>query len=79
MRRATARNRSARFIFTYRQEKADGPMSPEEWRGWVARVPDAEQGGQGAAPTQKWFRSLEELPGILRSMLGGEDALKRKD
>ena len=66
---APHRASSARFICAYRREKSDGPLEGDaEWRGWIARVPDA--GGQRPAePAQKWFRSLDELPALMRAML----------
>lgn len=71
---AQRRATSARFILTYRREKSDGPTGDAEWRGWVARVPDAGERRPLREPEQKWFRSFDELPGILRRMMGEEDA-----
>jgi len=68
------RAHSARFIFTYRREKSDGPIGEEEWRGWVARVPNTGEDRPLSKPEQKWFRSLDELPGLLRAMLNEPDA-----
>lgn len=74
MTNARRRATSARFIFTYRREKPDGPIGEAEWRGWVARVPDAGERRPLAEPEQRWFRALDELPALLRAMLGEEDA-----
>ncbi len=70
---AQRRATSARFILTYRREKPDVPTGDAEWRGWVARVPDADETRTTGEPNQKWFGSLAQLPEIIRGMLGEED------
>ena len=59
------------FLVTWRREK-ELPESGEVWRGSI-KVLAPDEGPVAGASRLRWFRRLEDLPLILRKILGGPD------
>ena len=65
--------KSYRFVVVYRCEPREIPGAAGEWRGWVARVPDPrEREMKGTEETRRGFLELEELPGVIRKLMGDQ-------
>ena len=61
-----------RFVVLLRGERRDGEEAQIEWRGWIRRVPDISELGGEIGVEQVAFRTLEELPAIVRMLMRGE-------
>jgi hypothetical protein len=62
-----ARTNIYRFVVIYMHEAREIPGAPEIWRGQVTYVSSSPPGGE--IGSRAAFTTLEELPGILRSLL----------
>jgi len=59
-----------RFVVVWRREPREISGAAPEWRGWVARVPDARQ--RNISPQQEdrvGIRSLEDAPDAMRRLI----------
>ncbi len=71
---------SYRFVVAYRREPREIGGAAEEWRGWVQRVPEPNEGVFAEESDRIWFGDLKELPGVVRSLIeriGSEESTGR--
>lgn len=62
-----------RFVVLLRGEPRDRAGTQAQWRGWITRVPDATELASGFEPQPIAFGTIDELPGIIRSVMQGAD------
>lgn len=61
--------RYARFLLAYRLETSDNPGADAPGRGWVVRVPEADEPALADPPAARWFSELAEVGGVIRALL----------
>jgi hypothetical protein len=59
-----------RFVVLLRGEGAERDAPGTLWRGWIQRVPDISELGAAAVVDQVAFKGLDEIPRIVRSLMG---------
>lgn len=63
------RQRYARFLLAYRMETPDGPGAEAPGRGWVVRVPEADEPVLAHEPAPVWFTALSDVGEVIRGLL----------
>lgn len=64
--------KTQRFICTYYNVPREIENAEEEWRGWIALVPDDPQEAVVSPPSRVWYRGIDDLPRAMRRLLAGE-------
>lgn len=59
----------ARFLLTYRLDTPDGPGTEGPGRGWVVRVPEADEPALAEEPALIWFTSLSDVGDVIKALL----------